>query len=691
MSTVPTNPPANPVPGAVYVDIATNTAYVWTGTGWVPSGGSTGYNTQITTGAAILPGYFAEPDPSSYIAQVGSEPLNPSEGQIWVDDTDPTTPNPAYVWHDGAWVKLTDGSFTDTTVAAVPPASPDTGDTYFETATKRFYVWDGMMWNPVGEGIDTHSIYTMTTPTLRSSGAALQAGDMWVNSVNGNLSYYTGSVWVLMSAGGQATSIVTYATAPAVGAEGDVYYNTTSNTLYASDGTSWVAITGGGSVASALPEAEGIVYGLTPAPAGLNNVILGYNTTTNLSQGQNTIIGTELAANMTNAEGNTLVGDRAGSQISDGDYNTLIGLNSGGGVVTGTGNTGLGQTALYGTATSSYNTAIGFESQANFSGDYNTTLGYRAGTKWGTGSNRNTVIGTWQGATFNAVENDWFTLAKGGNRSNILLRFNENNAWGVSTWSNLDDPIQSNIEQINYGNTGEVLTSQGTGAPPIWSAAAGGGGTDYMGMATEGSPTTRPDGSALQAGDQYQEASLFEKNAASYYWTLAGGGQWKSAHAVIEEGTGIPTITTRTYGDPLIENDFYIDETNANLYRWDGAAWQLLTGATPSGGASDHQQAPVPTSATQLAGFPTTRQDGVSALQTGDTFQSLTSFNGGTYYRSYYYDGTQWMPKGTHNFVDDATPNPAETFAGDTWSQPSLGRFYFAYDTGSGPTWTQIV
>ena len=255
MSTIPTNPPANPVPGAVYADIATNRVFVWTGTGWVPSTGATGYNSQITTGAAILPGYFPEPDPSSYIAQVGSEPLNPSEGQIWVDDT--VTPSPAYVWHDGAWFKLTDGTFTDTTVAAVPPASPDTGDTYYETATSRFYVWDGTAWKAIGEGDDTNSIFSMSTPALRPSGSALQAGDLWVNSVTGVLSYYNGATWTSIGGGTSGTDthsmaietngtpLITTRTDGTPLQDGDQVVDTGTNQLWYYDlGVGWKAVSG---------------------------------------------------------------------------------------------------------------------------------------------------------------------------------------------------------------------------------------------------------------------------------------------------------------------------------------------------------------------------------------------------------------------------------------------------------------
>lgn len=148
--TIPTNPPANPVPGAVYIDTATNYAYVYTGNSWVrASGTSSSYNTQISTGATILPGYFAAPNPKDFVPQVGgNEPTTPYPGQLWTDTSQ--TPSPTSVWDGTQWVLVADGQTTHTEIGATPPTTPDVGDTFFETTTKRFYVWDGTAWNIIG-------------------------------------------------------------------------------------------------------------------------------------------------------------------------------------------------------------------------------------------------------------------------------------------------------------------------------------------------------------------------------------------------------------------------------------------------------------------------------------------------------------------------------------------------------------
>ncbi len=110
-----------------------------------------------------------------------------------------------------------------------------------------------------------------------------------------------------------------------------------------------------------------------------------------------------------------------------------------------------------------------------------------------------------------------------------------------------------------------------------WTAisSGGSGGSYYMGMTSEGGPGTRPDGSALVVGDHFVDNSVFAKNVENYWWS---GSAWLSSSNVIIEGSGAPSSTSRFTGAALVENDFYIDETNAALYRWDSSAWQLLGG-----------------------------------------------------------------------------------------------------------------
>ncbi|MFZ9247285.1 MAG: hypothetical protein ACO23K_03325 [Ilumatobacteraceae bacterium] len=245
--TLPTNPPANPVPGAVYIDLATNYPYIWTGTSWVrTSGTSTAYNSQITTGATILPGYFSAPNPKDYLPQIGSaEPASPYPGQLWTDTNQ--TPSPTYIWDSTQWVIISDGATSNTTVGAMPPADPDSGDTYFETTTNRLYVWSGTTWALVN-GEDTHAFSGTGVPTLalRPDNTALRVGDQYLETTTPRLYTWTGATWspLVGGDGTTASNIIPFAVEPAVPLKAAIYYNTTDDRLYYADGTSWVDVSG---------------------------------------------------------------------------------------------------------------------------------------------------------------------------------------------------------------------------------------------------------------------------------------------------------------------------------------------------------------------------------------------------------------------------------------------------------------
>jgi hypothetical protein len=85
---------------------------------------------------------------------------------------------------------------------------------------------------------DTHAIYSATVPTLRPSGAALQAGDRWINSNNMRPFTYTGTAWKLIS------PVIVSTTAPTETTEGLMWYNPTFATLFVRDNTAnaWVGI-----------------------------------------------------------------------------------------------------------------------------------------------------------------------------------------------------------------------------------------------------------------------------------------------------------------------------------------------------------------------------------------------------------------------------------------------------------------
>jgi len=153
-----------------------------------------------------------------------------------------------------------------------------------------------------------------------------------------------------------------------------------------------------------------------------------------------------------------MVGYIAGQQQSAGNGNTYLGSNiaSNAGVI------------------GNYNTAIGAYAAENItSASNNTLLGAYAGANLDTGSG-NTFIGDFQGEA-NTVNTVAFARSSAGSANgNCVLRINENNAFGI--------PATNGSLTVDYGTAGEVLTSAGAGAPPVW-APAGGGSETHLALA----------------------------------------------------------------------------------------------------------------------------------------------------------------------------------------------------------------
>ena len=531
MSTVPTNPPSNPVPGAVYIDIATNTAYVWTGNGWVASGGSTGYSSQITTGAAILPGYFAEPTPESFITAVGTEPTNPGEGQIWVDDS--VTPSPVYVWHNNAWKKISDGTFTDTTVASVPPATPDTGDTYWETSTSRFYVWDGSAWTLVSDPTisDTHSIYTSIAPTTRISGASLVAGDMWVDSDDGATYYWNGSSWnSIASVGGTDTHSFYTSVAPTTRNDGssllagDMWIDSGTGIAYVWTGSAFTPI----SSTSSSGDTHGMAMEINGSPQGVIT---------------------------TRTDGSSL---QQGDQFVDRGTNTLYYYNLanttwsaiGGGTSATTDTQGMANEGRPGNRYDGSALQLGDHYSETSVDPKNAEYYFRAPTstsgvtEWKSGASSilegaGAPTATVRVSGASLVENDIYIDESTGN----LYR------WDSAAWQ-------------------QLATSTSTI------------GTYYQStIVSEGAPNNRLDGGAFLQGDMIVDTNTTSGHVLESYVYTTPATTAAFAH-MITSGTGVPDIFSGRYAGARHENDLYIDESTGDLYRYDlgTASWVQIGG-----------------------------------------------------------------------------------------------------------------
>ena len=167
---------------------------------------------------------------------------------------------------------------------------------------------------------------------------------------------------------------------------------------------------------------------------------------------------------------NVSIGYGAGTNITGGDYNVAVGGNALLG--TGSSNTAVGTNAQGSTsATGQNNSSVGYQTlDALTSGAFNSTIGSASGTSVTSGA-RNTLLGYRAGALITTGGSNTILGAYEGTQtlsSNIVLSDGDGNVKlqinGPGAWS---------PNGTSYGTSGQVLTSNGTGAAPTWTNPAG--------------------------------------------------------------------------------------------------------------------------------------------------------------------------------------------------------------------------
>jgi hypothetical protein len=259
-----------------------------------------------------------------------------------------------------------------------------------------------------------------------------------------------------------------------------------------------------------------------------------------LDNGANsTFIGTRINPAITSGLYNVGVGVFAGTAITTGNRNVLLGDGAGQYITTSSDNTMLGN--LAGGLISnpgSQNTYVGSYAGylANNSGSNNTFLGYMTGSSNTTGNN-NTLIGhganVGSGALtnataigYNAVVNTSNSLVLGGTGASIVNV-------GIGTSSPLQRlHVEGNMHLAfafmpggNAGTSGQILTSQGPGNPPLWQNAASQGLVSGTGAATR---------VAFWNG-----TNSLSSNANLY---------WDNTNSRLGIGTANPTVALHIYG-----------------------------------------------------------------------------------------------------------------------------------------------
>ena len=255
-----------------------------------PSGTSLGqliYNTNPLSGVPVGPTYWDgtswQPIAGTY-SVVGNEVVGATTngGLIRTGSgttTDPfklkiidgTSANQTIVWNGSAWVAGNTGLVATPLTSASNPVGVSVGQMVYNTnATINIPVgpvyWDGTSWISITNNSSTGAgAPTATTP------ANAVAGDVYVNSTNGDIYTYNGTAWenqsgvsadannvlvngtdglaylsqaAIKGASGVSSGVgVPTATSPANAEAGDIYVNETTGDIYTYNGTTWTNAT----------------------------------------------------------------------------------------------------------------------------------------------------------------------------------------------------------------------------------------------------------------------------------------------------------------------------------------------------------------------------------------------------------------------------------------------------------------
>jgi len=153
----------------------------------------------------------------------------------------------------------------------------------------------------------------------------------------------------------------------------------------------------------------------------------------------------------TTGSDNFLVGKNAGAFLASGSNSNFIGNQAGYNNVSGFDNNFFGRYAGAGNISGSYNNFLGRYSGYVSGSSYNVYIGTLSGCSMTGGCN--VILGGFQGTGFAACNNHIFLSDGIGNNR---AQFNNSGAFGLAG--------------ANYGTAGQVLTSSGNAAVPVWSS-----------------------------------------------------------------------------------------------------------------------------------------------------------------------------------------------------------------------------
>ena len=116
-------------------------------------------------------------------------------------------------------------------MAAEAPANPQTGDAWYDTASKCLKIYDGSAW---ALAMPNRVYVSASDPSTTITGVV--DGDIWFDASKNTLYVRVNGAWVA------DTTRVNVGTAPAAPVRGDIYWDSTAGCLKIYDGTAWQTV-----------------------------------------------------------------------------------------------------------------------------------------------------------------------------------------------------------------------------------------------------------------------------------------------------------------------------------------------------------------------------------------------------------------------------------------------------------------
>lgn len=672
--------PGYPSCGQIWIDnsVIPNYAQVWdcnTNT-WIQLGGTAGGDTNSIV-SAVAPTVRASGD-----ALVS--------GDLWIE---PGSGALSY-WNGTAWGQISTPDTHSVFSTAVPATRAGgytlvAGDLWTNPNDNSLNYWTGLAWIPV-VAVDGDHQLSATVPVLRPDGNALLVADLWTNTTSNTLFYWSGTSWDRYNDSHSFEETAQPVTRPdgTPLQGGDQWFNPTADTLFVYDSTSstWVLISKvdthsffSGVAPTVRTDGTALLdgdmwVGTAMNAYGYHELKVWHSTAWHDVGTQDThaFVGSGAPALTVRPDGRVLlIGDIYVDSASKSSYywtgtvwevfgsDTHSFVDSGAPALT---------TRPNGTALVTGDQYIDNATEQGY---------YWDGVAWTLfGADTHSFVGP--GAPTLTVRPNGTALQTGDQYvdSGTDQLYYYDTTWKLSsgdTHSFVDNGIPALVTRPGGSAlvVGDQYINSASDIAYYWDGANwvvfGADTHSFTGTQPPGPAglnlTVRPDGNALQTGDQFFD----DTSNTLWIWT---GTTWVYAQHDFHSfyGTAAPTITVRPDGEALVQGDQFYDSVGAELYVYTGAVWRSISG----GGQVFSQNS-----------APALRPDGTALLK--DDLWYDTSYTPAI---NNYYDGSAWQSSADLAVV--AVLPAAGSFANQLLVNSTTNRMY-RWDAAAGPAWVQVA